>query len=566
MTGTLELLVGPSGVGKTSSIDDGARSCRVTTRPKREGETSQDGFFVSEDNFLKMLAMGELIGTHRYPDPLDGELYGFDKMKIQNSLYFGDNIVEQIVDLNAANAVASKFNGQVKKKLFLAFDEDLEFRITGRNDTRADREKRLEAAKHEKREYLKHINDFDSIVIIPPYSAMVDFEKEKRDREHRASWDYLTKEIETLQTLIDRRNKQLKGYDLTSPDIPKEIKGVFQLKKEAVEKLDRLTVLMGNSFEAMLKRSLQYSSIDVFDIDSKEAEPSKGSISVGGNFSSAIKRYKDEARKIEAHPFYVEMVHRGSQKCVFFQPTTNNKNAHKYYFKNGIIHCPDYFTHETRAAITRITHLYQHAIHRKNKHTKKGNQSLYQEKDDNLNTMELTSSIPEFAYPYLPVIISAMHEEAEMKEEGFRMLEETLEQAEREFPEIFSMNFLFSKSYKNCYLYKQDNISYDQAFDSISSMSENTLFGRLIKKTIEVSTKGNNHVFLIDHSDYKDEPQQDIEHVKKHIVQQVISGLSLIEDRYNRLTGQTTSRWPVKQEMINEAMKYNGGKGHYAPY
>ncbi len=86
--GTLELLCGPSGVGKSFSIPEGNKSYRWTTRPKREGEIDSriysgrttDGFFMAEEEFIGKKE--ELVGIHKYPDHNTNYYYGFPKRDI----------------------------------------------------------------------------------------------------------------------------------------------------------------------------------------------------------------------------------------------------------------------------------------------------------------------------------------------------------------------------------------------------------------------------------------------------------------------------------------------------
>jgi len=94
MSGTLELLCGPSGVGKTTSIEGVVKSYRWTTRDIREGEIdsreydgskSTHGFFVTEEDFRKRKEKRELVGLHRYPDPENGKWYGFPVQEIREA-------------------------------------------------------------------------------------------------------------------------------------------------------------------------------------------------------------------------------------------------------------------------------------------------------------------------------------------------------------------------------------------------------------------------------------------------------------------------------------------------
>jgi len=54
---------------------------------------------------------------------------------------------------------------------------------------------------------------------------------------------------------------------------------------------------------------------------------------------------------------------------------------------------------------------------------------------------------------------------------------------------------------------------------------------------------------------YLSPKQLEIENrANSRIIEIIIDGLSIIEDRHNRLTGNFTSRWPIKQKLIDETM------------
>jgi guanylate kinase len=178
--GTLELLCGPSGVGKTSLLDGVIKSYRWTTRPKRENETDSreydgqratHGFFVNENEFLARAEKGELAGVHRYPNPNSGYWYGFPINEIKSALEIGENLSEQIVTYEAIDDVVKAFekNGTVIKKLFLASLEDIRKRRNiGRKTSDKERDKQdIEIIA----KYLNNLDNFDDIQFIYPSSA-----------------------------------------------------------------------------------------------------------------------------------------------------------------------------------------------------------------------------------------------------------------------------------------------------------------------------------------------------------------------------------------------------------
>lgn len=166
--GTLELLVGPSGVGKTSSIDGTMKSYRITTRPKRKDETSKDGSFISEEDFLEKAVAGELIGVHRYPDPKTGNWYGFPKERIEKALESGENVSEQIVDCDAALQVAEHFGEErTNKTLSFTHYNELVLRLIRRDGFKQDLQQRVKELDSEIHKYAKNIDEFDNININP---------------------------------------------------------------------------------------------------------------------------------------------------------------------------------------------------------------------------------------------------------------------------------------------------------------------------------------------------------------------------------------------------------------
>ncbi len=172
MAGKLELLCGPSGVGKSSSIDGAVKSYRWTTRPKREGEidstkydgnSSTHGFFVTEDEFLKRKDAGELIGVHRYPNPETGQWYGFPIEEINEALSRGEKLSEQIVTYEPIEEICDLFSqqGQVKKRLFLTSLDDIKLRLNDRSPE--EYKNRVQELPELVTRYLENIAEFDEL-------------------------------------------------------------------------------------------------------------------------------------------------------------------------------------------------------------------------------------------------------------------------------------------------------------------------------------------------------------------------------------------------------------------
>lgn len=141
MKGTLELLCGPSGVGKSFSIPEGNKSYRWTTRSKREGEvdsgvysgTTTDGFFVTKEQFIENEQ--ELVGIHKYPDHEPNNYYGFPKTDIIKAINEGKTIFEQIINPYVVFDVSEYFSDNgviVKKTLVLDTLKKIENKIYNR--------------------------------------------------------------------------------------------------------------------------------------------------------------------------------------------------------------------------------------------------------------------------------------------------------------------------------------------------------------------------------------------------------------------------------------------------
>ncbi len=181
---TLELLCGPSGVGKTSSIDKPTKSFRWTTRPQRPSEVSSDlydgsqktdGFFVTEDEFTVRADLGDLVGVHRYPDPETGHWYGFPKQEMEAALQEGETLSEQVVTYEAIDDVVQAFpDHEVVKKLFLGYPRELIKRIKSRSgfDKKREEQNRMNI-----RHYMSNLDRFDQVNLSHPQEVNLNREE-----------------------------------------------------------------------------------------------------------------------------------------------------------------------------------------------------------------------------------------------------------------------------------------------------------------------------------------------------------------------------------------------------
>lgn len=201
MVGKLELLCGPSGVGKTSSQDSEddksafVMSYRCTTRDPRDDELidlegvvhtydeavairekkgqfiSRKGIFVTADTFTELWAGWHLAGVHGYPEPDSGNWYGFLIGNMLAAAQDGYNLSEQIVAYDPIAEIADCFKSQgvpVEKVLFLTSVGELYKRSKFRGATKEDIAARLEVSKKELRKYLENMEQFDRIRFVFP--------------------------------------------------------------------------------------------------------------------------------------------------------------------------------------------------------------------------------------------------------------------------------------------------------------------------------------------------------------------------------------------------------------
>jgi guanylate kinase len=161
----LTVLSGPSGVGKSTVVahlrkvhPDVWLSVSATTRRPRPGERhGVQYFFVSDDEFDKLVANGELLEWAEF----SGHRYGTPRRAVLERLEAGDPVLLEI-DLQGARLVRESMPDA--RLVFLAppsWDE-LVRRLTGRGTEPPEViERRLEAAKVE----LAAESEFDSTLV-----------------------------------------------------------------------------------------------------------------------------------------------------------------------------------------------------------------------------------------------------------------------------------------------------------------------------------------------------------------------------------------------------------------
>ncbi|MRR36567.1 guanylate kinase, partial [bacterium] len=161
------VLSGLSGVGKDTVLKHiQERGCpfhfvvTVTTRPPREGEVhGRDYWFVSKEEFFRMLEAGELMEHATVYD----EYKGIPKRQVQEALASGKDVVLRL-DVQGAETIRKLVPEALLIFLTTESEEELVSRLKAR---RTETEEKLKLRIDTAREELRHIGGFDYFVVNP---------------------------------------------------------------------------------------------------------------------------------------------------------------------------------------------------------------------------------------------------------------------------------------------------------------------------------------------------------------------------------------------------------------
>lgn len=168
--GKLFIISGPSGSGKSSLIsriteelEGFEKSVSVTTRPPRKNDIpGKQYYFLSDDQFRKMIDNGELLEWAQYA----GYFYGTPLEFVLNRLNRGINVILEI-EVQGAMQVMEKMDDTYSIFIVTTKRGDLKERLVKRGtDSVEDIEKRMEIAAGELR-FKKH---YDCIIVNNNYN------------------------------------------------------------------------------------------------------------------------------------------------------------------------------------------------------------------------------------------------------------------------------------------------------------------------------------------------------------------------------------------------------------
>lgn len=141
MPGTLLIISGPSGVGKTTICRrlverlDAFLSVSATTRPRRDNEVhGRDYFFLSQEEFSERLARDEFL---EHAQVYGGKCYGTPTGPVREALAAGRHVILEI-DIEGARQVTRRFPEAIGVFILPPTAGDLRDRLVGRQKDSAE--------------------------------------------------------------------------------------------------------------------------------------------------------------------------------------------------------------------------------------------------------------------------------------------------------------------------------------------------------------------------------------------------------------------------------------------
>lgn len=198
--GLLFVISGPSGGGKGTVVKrfrelvpDTCFSVSATTRAPREGEEDgRDYYFVSREEFLRMIDDGEMLEYNEFC----GNLYGTPKREADRALRTGDNLILEI-ESNGAFNVKRLFPEAILIMLIPESMKELGDRLRARaSEPEEVIVRRLATAEHE-------------VKMAPRYDYIVVNRKNKIDESARALVSILSAEQKRSGRMNDEINNFL---------------------------------------------------------------------------------------------------------------------------------------------------------------------------------------------------------------------------------------------------------------------------------------------------------------------------------------------------------------------
>ena len=175
--GVMIILSSPSGAGKTTLVGllsqnpDFEISVSHTTRKPRQNEThNKDYYFVSEDEFKRLIRNEEFL---EYAKVFEN-LYGTTRTPVIEKLDKGKHVLFDIDWQGAKQLKSSSFKNIVSIFIIPPSKDAIYQRLKSRAITSGDNEEAIESRMNKYETEMSHRNDYDHIVINDKLETCVD--------------------------------------------------------------------------------------------------------------------------------------------------------------------------------------------------------------------------------------------------------------------------------------------------------------------------------------------------------------------------------------------------------